>query len=159
MFNDLRLAIRTLRKGQAFAATAIVTLALGIGANTAIFSVLSATLLRPLPYRDPSRLVFLQESFNGRSVPVGAGTYHDWRAQTKSYESMAAAEAWGAVVAGTERSEQIPAVRATAGLFEVLGTKPMLGRTFAADEDLPGKDHVVVLSNRLWNTFFGADPG
>jgi putative ABC transport system permease protein len=158
MLNDVRLGLRTLRKSPAFAIAAITTLALGIGANTAIFSVLNATLLRPLPYRDPSRLVFLQESIKGRSIPVGPATYYDWRAQANSYESMAAAQAWVAVLAGTERSEQIPAIRATAGLFEVLGAKPMLGRTFARDEDLPGKDQVVVLSYRLWQISFGADP-
>jgi predicted permease len=159
MLYDVRLGLRTLRKSPAFAAAAIATLALGIGANTAIFSVLSSTLLRPLPYREPSRLVLVQESFQGRPVPVGPGTYFDWRAQTKSYESMAAAQAWSAVLAGTERSELIPAIRATAGLFEMLGAKPALGRTFAPDEDLPGKDQVVVLSHRLWQTSFGADPG
>src|SRR5262252_6064098 len=99
MLNDVRLGLRTLRKSPAFAIAAITTLALGIGANTAIFSVLNATLLRPLPYRDPSRLVLLQESFQGGSVPAGPGTYFDWRAQTKSYESMAAAQAWSAVLA------------------------------------------------------------
>ncbi len=158
MLNDVRLGLRTLRKSPGFAVAAIATLALGIGANTAIFSILSATLLHPLPYRDPARLVFLQESFRGRSIPVGPGTYCDWRAQTKSYESMAAAQAWTAVLTGTERSEQIPAIRATAGLFEVLGAKPVLGRTFAPDEDQPGKDHVIVLSHRLWQASFGADP-
>jgi len=158
MLNDVRLGLRTLRKSPVFAIAAITTLALGIGANTAIFSVLNATLLRPLPYRDPTRLVFLQESIKGRSIPVGPATYYDWRAQANSYESMAAAQAWVAVLAGTDRSEQVPAIRATAGLFEVLGAKPMLGRTFARDEDLPGKDHVIVLGYRLWQTSFGADP-
>jgi hypothetical protein len=121
MFNDIRLALRMLRKAPGFAAAAVATLALGIGANTAIFSVLNATLLRPLPYRDPSRLVFLQESFQSHPIPAGAATYFDWRAQTKSYESMVAAEAWSGILAGPEKSEQIPAIRATAGLFETIG--------------------------------------
>src|SRR5690242_1199392 len=123
MLNDIRVGLRTLRKSPGFAVAAITTLALGIGANTAIFSVLSATLLRPLPYRDPSRLVFLQESSHGFPIPVGGGTYWDWRAQTKSYESMFAAEAWSGILAGPEKSEQIPAIRATAGMFETIGAK------------------------------------
>src|SRR4051794_15608276 len=105
MFNDIRLGLRTLRRAPGFAATAIATLALGIGANTAIFSVLNATLLRPLPYRDPSRLVFLQEGFQGHPIPVAGATYFDWSAQAKSYESMFAAEAWSGILAGPERSE------------------------------------------------------
>ncbi len=159
MFNDIRLAFRTLRNALGFAAAAIATLALGIGANTAIISVLNATLLQPLPYAEPSRLVFLQESSQGYPIPVAGGTYFDWSAQTKSYQSMFAAEAWSGILAGPEKSEQIPAIRATAGLFETIGAKPALGRTFAQDEDQPGKDHVIVLSHRLWQTSFGADHG
>ena len=162
MLNDLRHGIRALRRTPGFAIAAILTLALGIGANTAIFSVVNAVLLKGLPYKDPGRLVMLHETMEhagDATIPTSPANYRDWRTMTKSFESMTAAEIWFAVVTGREGSEQVSALRATAGLFDMLGVRPALGRTVAADEDQPGKEHVIVLSHRMWLKMFGGDPG
>src|SRR5436190_8969123 len=161
MLNDLRLGMRGLARNKGFAAAAIVTLALGIGANTAIFSVVNAVLLRALPYHDPSRLVLVHETSpdDTNTSPTSAANFDDWKSQSKSFDGMAAAEMWVGILAGTDRPEQVPAIRASANLFDILGVQPALGRTFAAGEDEPGKNHVLVLSHKLWQNQFGGDPG
>jgi predicted permease len=150
--NDLKLAFRQLTKNPGFTAVAVITLALGIGANTAIFSVVNGVLFRPLAYKEPDRIVTILH--DGRN-PVAPADFLDWREQSLSFERMAAAEAWGGTLTGGERPEAIAGIRMGEGLMELLGVAPLLGRTFQADDYLPGNEHVLVLSHRLWQRRFG----
>ena len=152
--GDLRIAARSLRKTPAFTVAAIVALALGIGATTAILSVINAVLLRPLPYVNADRLVVLLH--DGQN-PVAPANFDDWRARTRSFSSMAAAEYWTPDATSGENPEQITGLRLTSGMFPLLGVQPLLGRIFAADEDQRGNEHVVVLSYGLWQRRFGGD--
>jgi predicted permease len=152
--QDLKYTFRMLWKEKAFAAIAIITLALGIGANTAIFSVINAVLFRPLPYREPARLVtVLHEGSN----PVAPANFLDWRAQNHVFESMAAAQIWEPTLTGKDQPEQLHALQMTADMFSVLGVNAIAGRTFNTGEDQPGNEHVVVLSHRFWQRRFNAD--
>ena len=151
--QDLRYGLRTMRRSPGFAAVAVLTLALGIGANTAIFSVVNAVLLRPLPYRDPARLVtVLHDGWK----PVAPANFLDWREQSSSFESIAAAQLWSLTMTGRDRPEQLELLQTSAEMFHVLGVEAALGRTFAAGEDRPGREHVVVLSHGFWQRRFGA---
>jgi predicted permease len=152
--QDVRYGIRMLAKNPGFTLAAIVALALGIGANTAIFSVVNAVLLRPLPYRDPDRLMVL---LHDGSSPVAPANYLDWRRQSRSFEEMGAAEFWTPNLTGGDRPEHTWALRLTTSMFLVLGVQPMLGRAFSADEEITGHDHVVVLSYRIWQRRFAGD--
>ena len=154
MYNDLRYAFRMLRKNPGFASVAILTLALGIGANSAIFSVVNGVLLKPLAYHEPERIVTLLH--DGRR-PVAPADFLDWRTQSQTVERMSAAEAWGGILAGQERPESIVGLRVGEGLFQLLGVAPALGRTFDAQDFRPGQDQVVVLSHSLWERRFGGD--
>jgi len=150
--QDLRYGLRTMRRGPGFAAVAIMTLALGIGANTAIFSVVNAVLLRPLPYREPAGLVtVLHDGWK----PVAPANFLDWREQSGAFESIAAAQLWGLTMTGRDRPEQLEVLQTSAEMFQVLGVDAALGRTFAAGEDQPGREHVVVLSHGFWQRRFG----
>ncbi|MFL6254126.1 MAG: ABC transporter permease [Pyrinomonadaceae bacterium] len=150
--QDLRYGLRMMRRGPGFAAVAVLTLALGIGANTAIFSVVNAVLLRPLPYRDPARLVtVLHDGWK----PVAPANFLDWREQSSSFESIAAAQLWSLTLTGRERPEQLEVLQTSAEMFRVLGVDAALGRTFVAGEDQPGREHVVVLSHGFWQRRFG----
>ena len=150
--QDLRYGLRTMRREPGFAAVAVLTLALGIGANTAIFSVVNAVLLRPLPYRDPARLVtVLHDGWK----PVAPANFLDWREQTGSFESIAAAQLWGLTLTGLDRPEQLEVLQTSPEMFHLLGVDAALGRTYGAGEDQPGRDHVVVLSHGFWQRRFG----
>jgi putative ABC transport system permease protein len=150
--QDFKYGLRMMRRGPGFAAVAVLTLALGIGANTAIFSVVNAVLLRPLPYRDPARLVtVLHDGWK----PVAPANFLDWREQSGSFESIAAAQLWSLTMTGRERPEQLEVLQTSAEMFQVLGVDAALGRTFAAGEDQPGREHVVVLSHGFWQRRFG----
>ena len=150
--QDLRYGLRMMRRGPGFAAVAVLTLALGIGANTAIFSVVNAVLLRPLPYRDPARLVtVLHDGWK----PVAPANFLDWREQSSSFESMAAAQLWSLTMTGRDRPEQLEVLQTSAEMFQVLGVDAALGRTFMAGEDQPGHEHVAVLSHGFWQRRFG----
>ena len=153
MLDDLRYALRILRKSPVFAVTAILTLALGIGANTAIFSVVNGVLLRPLPYREPDRIVTILHDGWG---PVSAPDFLDWQAQSHSFEQLSAAEAWGGTLTDGDHPESVPGLRLGTGMFELLGVPASLGRTFRPDDYEPGHEHVLVLSDRLWRRRFGA---
>jgi predicted permease len=152
----MRHALRRLWKTPGFTVPAALTVALGIGAATAIFSVVYGVLLRPLPYSDPARLVVVLERSlrHGGNVPVAPANFFDWRAGSRAFESMAAAELWGANLTGGDRTEQVVGLRVSPELFHVLGVLPALGRTLAA-----GDERCVVLSDGLWRRRFGADPG
>jgi hypothetical protein len=158
---DLRHALRTLRRSPGFGAAAVATLALGIGANTAIFSVVHAVLLKPLGFPHPERLVTLEErDQNGAADNTGFPTYLDWRARTKSFEEMAVTSYWSPTLAADSGSEaeKLEGMRVTAGFFRMLGVRPAVGRDFLTDEDRPGANRVVLLSHGLWTRRFGADP-
>jgi len=147
-------------KAPAFAAVAILTLALGIGANSAIFSFVNAALLKPLPYANPERIVQIWEKPpGGGNNVISALNFLDWQSQSKSFETMVASTGGSLTLTGQGEPVLLRAGRVSAGYFEVFAVKPFLGRTFAADEDQPGKEHVVVLSHRLWTSQFGGDPG
>ncbi|HTH47050.1 MAG TPA: ABC transporter permease [Candidatus Limnocylindria bacterium] len=153
--NDLRFAFRQLLKNPGFTAVAVLTLALGIGANSAIFSVVSGVLLRPLPYKEPDRIVTVLHEY---SAPVAPADFLDWREQNRSFEILAAAEAWGGTLTGKDRPENIRGIRMGTGLMELLGVAPQIGRGFQADDYLPGHENVVVLSHGLWQRRFGGSP-
>jgi putative ABC transport system permease protein len=157
--RDLRHAARMLRRTPGFAAAAIVTLALGIGANTAIFSVLNAVLLRPLPYADPDRLVMLGDRGpDGSPGNTGYTTFLDWRERTHTFEEMAMIRSWIPTLIANGEPERISGLRVTANFLHMLGVKPALGRDFAAAEDTPAGWRLVILSDSLWRRRFGADP-
>ena len=159
--QDLRYGARMLVKNAGFTVVAVVVLALGIGANAAIFSVVNAVLLRSLPYEDPDRLMVLRETKLPQfpEFSVSPGNFFDWRNQTTTFESLVAYNntAYNFVAPNAE-PERLRAARATAGLFQLLGAKPAHGRLFFDEEEKPGKENVVILSNRLWARLFGSDP-
>ncbi|MFY9556064.1 MAG: ABC transporter permease [Blastocatellia bacterium] len=157
LLQDLRYGIRLLLKRPGFSAVAILALALGIGANTSIFSVVNAVLLRPLPFKDPDQLMILSEKPPRRfSNPVSAGNFVDWRDHSQTFERMTAVTGESVNLSDVSEPEQIIVVKASATLFDLLGTKPMLGRAFVVEEDQPGSDRVVVLTHNLWRRRFGA---
>ena len=161
LLQDLRYGIRMLLKNPGFAIVAVIALALGIGANAAIFSVVNAVLLRSLPYNDPDRLIVLRENKPPQfpEFSVSPGNFLDWEKQNTVFEKLAAIRgfSYNLIDSGSE-PERLRGARVSAGLFEMLGVKPATGRTFVAEEDQPGHDAVVILSNKLWQRRFGADP-
>jgi putative ABC transport system permease protein len=164
LVSDLRLGFRILLRNPGFAATAVLLLALGIGANTAIFSVVNAVLLRPLPFQDSSRIMQIwhvppAKSFPGMTLfSVSPANYLDWQSQNRSFEEMAAYGGASFNVGGKERPESIQAAPVAPGFFSILRVRPLLGRTFTPEDDRPGQGHVVVLGNTLWRNHFGGDP-
>jgi predicted permease len=159
VFRDLRHAIRRLRNSPAFSAVAIATIALAIGANTATFSFVNALLLRPLPYPDPHRIVRLAERPPGGGLNgISTENYLDWSRQNSVFEYVAAEASWRATLTGGDEPTLIRGVRVSAHYFDIFRVKPPLGRTFREGEDAPGNDRVVMLSHRLWERRFGADP-
>ncbi len=156
MKEDLRYALRSLRKSPRFALAAIAVLALGIGANTAMFSVVYHVLLSPLPFPDSGRLVFIEESSlrNGSTSPTARATFQDWRAQSRSFESIAAAEVWGASLTGGEKPEEVDGLHVSTSLLKVLRAQPLIGRGFDAGDE---GERVVLLSYTLWQRRFAGD--
>ena len=147
-----------MRRNPRFAGVAILALALGIGANTAIFSVVYGVLLKALPYKDPGRLVvILRQNLRGGGPggPVAPANFYDWREQSRSFEAMTATEVWGATLTGQDVPEKLIGLRASANLFELLGVEPVLGRGFVPEDERPDSQHVVVLSHALWQRRFG----
>jgi predicted permease len=163
LVQDARYALHMMRKNPGFAATAILTLAIGIGANTAIFSVVDRIFFRPFPYEQPEQLVAVHETLrftrSTRAVPVNLAHFEEWRHGWQSVEALAVIAGSTMSLTGAGEPERLPTLRVSANLFSLLGVQPRLGRTFAADEDQLGRDHVVLLSNDLWLRRFGADPG
>ncbi len=162
LLYDLQYAARSLRKSPGFTATAILTLALGVGANSAVFSLINAVLLRPLPYAQPERLVLVWESapfFGLRDSPVAPANYADWRARSKSFEEMGALETNRFRLAGEGSPELVEGSLVSASLFRALRTEPRLGRVFRDEEDRPGAPKVAVLSEMFWRRRFNSDTG
>jgi len=154
--QDLRYALRTLRSSPGFTAVAILTLALGIGANTAIFSFVDGVLLRPLPYPDADRIVrVLEKPPQGERNGISTLNYLDWHNDNTVFDFMAAQSGGGATLGGVSEPVQLRMGRVSARYFEIYGIKAALGRTFLPDEDQPGKDKIVIISNALWVSQFG----
>jgi putative ABC transport system permease protein len=150
-----------LLKRPGFTAVAVLALALGIGANSAIFSVVHKVLLSPLPYRNPGQLVWLWETHPSSGIKAEAASlpnYIDWRTQSQSFEGVAAFAQASLALTGEGEPERLPAAIVSANFFSVLGVEPALGRSFVAEENEPGKQYVVILGNRLWQRRFGANP-
>lgn len=157
VLQDLRYALRMLRKNPGFTAVAIITLALGIGANTAIFTLVNTVLLRPLPYPEPDRIVrFIFSSppgNNNASVPE----FMMWREQTQAFQDVAAYgfQGPGVNLTGGDRPEQLKGIHVSADYFRLLGAPLEVGRTFSEDEDALGSPRLVVISNGLWQRRLG----
>ena len=162
LFQDLRFALRTLRKNMMLTVVMVASLAIGIGANSAIFSVVDALLLRPLPYPQPDRLaaVWLHSPAIGilRDWP-SPGEYVDVQNENHSFEEMALAQSRTFILTGREQPERVFGLRTQSSLLEMLGAKPLLGRLLLPEEDKPGKPDVAILSERVWKRLFNADPG
>ena len=159
--NDIRYAIRNLLKRPAFTLVAALTLALGIGANSAIFSAVYALLLNPLPFHDLNRVVAVWDSYPSRGVvrnEVAMANYLDWRSQNQSFEQLALYRWWSANLTGLDHPEKIQGFLVTANFFDTLGVNPIMGRNFTPEENQKGKDDVVILTYQLWQRRFGADP-
>jgi len=158
--QDLHYGVRMLVKNPSFTIVAVLALALGIGANSAIFSVVNTVLLRPLPYKNPGRLVMLWEEATHLGFPKNTpspANFIDWRAQNTVFEAMAAMVERSFNLTGVGEPERFDGRRVSANLFDLLGVQPQLGRAFRAEEDKPGS-RVVILSNGLWQHRFGGDP-
>jgi len=156
LMQDVRYGIRMLRKNPGFAAVAVLTLALGIGASTAIFTVINAVMLRPLPYAHPERLAMLWPQ--QPMVSVSKAEFAEFRKQSRSFETVAVFTGWSFTITGKGEPEELPGARATTSLFATLGVRPLLGRTFLPEEDQAGHSRVAVLSYGLWQRRFGSDP-
>ncbi len=157
--RDVRYAARVLRRTPGFTAVALVTLALGIGANTAIFTVINAVLLRPLPYADASRLVFVGElDPDGSANNVGFTTFDDWRQQAHAFDGMALIRSWGGTITSGGQPDVIRGMRVTSNFFGLLGVRPALGRDMRTDDDRPDTWHELIISDALWRRRFDADP-
>jgi len=161
LWQDLRYASRVLLKTPGFTAVAVIALALGIGANSAIFSVINSVLLRPLPYKDPDRLTMIWEEASKNGYPQDtptAANFADWRDQNQSFEGMAAIADQSFNLTGAGDPEKLEGRRVSYNLFALLGVDPQLGRTFTAEEDQAGANRVVLLSHMLWQRRFASNP-
>jgi len=163
LLQDIRYGLRLLLKNPGFTAVAVLTLALGIGANTAIFSMVNSVLLRPLAYREPQQLFLIREIIPQASkfypsVPANAANFLIWQRDCKSFDQIAIVEARSMAFTGSGDPKEVSGARGSANLFSVLGIQPILGRQFLPEEDQPGRDHVVILTNSFWRAEFHGDP-
>jgi putative ABC transport system permease protein len=159
LLQDLRFGARMLRKNPGFASVAVLTMALGIGANTTIFSVVNAVLLKPLAMQQPSRVVYLQEEWQNLASSVSVGNFADVRRQSASLGALNASAVASFNLSAQQLPERVQGELVTADYFITFGVPPLLGRVFTADEDKPGHAHVTVISERLWRTRLHADAG
>ena len=156
--QDIRFGLRMLARNPGFTAVAVITLALGIGANTAIFSVVNAVLLKPLPYADPDRLAVIwvtEPSAPGGLFPDTGPDFRDWQVMNRSFEGMSAVTIAGATLTGSGEPLQLRGLSVSPNTFQLLGAQPQLGRSFSPDEGPTGHNHVVILSYGLWQSAFG----
>ncbi|HET9795934.1 MAG TPA: ABC transporter permease [Thermoanaerobaculia bacterium] len=159
LLQDVRFALRGFRKSPGFTAVAIATLAIGIGANTAIFSVVDGVLLRPLRFPHSEAIASLAElDPAGNRDNVGWATYADWRRQTKSFEDIAVASYWSPTLLGGASAVPLEGLRVSQGFFRMIGVRPALGRDFLPEEDRPGRNHVAIIGHGLFVRGFGGDP-
>ena len=154
--QNLSYSIRTLLKNSGFTVTAVLTIALGIGATTAIFSVVYA-VFEPMPYPKPDQLVMVWTTVRGNRNSVSAGDYLDWAQRSSSFQGMGAWSGASFNVGSSDRPEQVAGSQRTPGFFTMEGLPMMLGRDFLPEEGQPGRDHVVILSHRLWSRHFAED--
>src|SRR6185369_1545064 len=160
VWQDVRYGGRVIRKNPALSLTIVITVALGIGANATIFGVINAVLLEPLPYKDPDRLVRLWETNlkqNQPESPVSVPNFQDWQRHQSTFEELAALEMATFNLTGSGEPQRVSAARITANLVPMLGVAPALGRSFLPDEEQPGHNRVVLLSDALWQRQFGGD--
>jgi putative ABC transport system permease protein len=161
LIRDLRYCARTLARSPGFCAVAALTLAVGIGANTAMFSVVNAMLLRPLPFPNRDRIVQIWATNPGKGwtrVPVSPLDFLDWRAQNQSFVRLTSARFWFYSIAGDGNPEQLHGMRVSPGFFETLGVQPQLGRLFLPEEEQPGRDRAVIITDGLWQRRYAGDP-
>lgn len=161
LIRDIRYAARSLARSPGFTLAALMALELGIGANTAVFSVVNSVLLRPLPYADPDRLVMVFDSFQQQGMergPASIADFLDWKSQARSFHTIDAIANRSYTLTGDGEAEQIPGRSVTASFFETLGVRPLLGHTFAPGDDQPGRAQTVLISERLWQRRYGASP-
>src|SRR2546423_1640033 len=162
LIRDIRYGIRSLIKRPSFTSIAVITLALGIGANTAIFSVVNATLLRPLPFKDPDRIVMVwgyipKLAHTADKFPSSAGNYLGLIKQAQTFQELAAFRQWSWQLTHAGEPEQLQGVRVSANFFEALGAGPALGQTFTPEQDQEGAAPVAIISHRFWQREFAAD--
>lgn len=162
LIRDIGYALRALRRNPGFFCVALVTIGLGIGINTAIFSVVHAVLLNPLPYPEPQQLFTVWENLERRGGPstewTGQSNFLDWRERNRSFVEMSAVSEWAPHLTGIDRPEVLSGAVVTPGYFTVLSVEPAVGRAFAPDEETPGNSNVAVLSHALWQSRFGGAP-
>ena len=158
LIRNLGYGLRVLRKNPGLTAAVIVTLMLGIGATTAIYTVVYAVLLAPLPYPQPDQLVMVWSKVGGGRNPMSAGDFLDWKEQSKSFQQLAAFTGGSLNLATQDQPEQIDSMRATPGWFSMQGIPFLMGRDFLPEEGIPGRDHGVILTYKLWNRL-GANRG
>ena len=162
LFRDIRYGVRMLYKNRGFTFVALLALALGIGANTAIFSVVNSVLLRPLPFRDPQRLIMIWQNYQQRGGAerewASPADFRDLRDQAQSFEHVAAMVGWGPTLTGQGEPVDLQGAGVSHDMFAALGVDPAMGRGFKPDEDQAGAERVVVLSHQLWQRRFGSDP-
>src|SRR6516225_3045663 len=160
LMQDLRYGVRMLMKSPGFTAVAIVALALGIGANTAMYSIINAMLLRPFPFRDLDRAVSVWETVpkqNQHHMPVAPANFRDFQEQAKGFEVLSADRAWSVNLTGKDLAERVEGYQVTANFFSLLGIPAELGRSIADDNFGTGRNNVVVLSHGFWLRHMGAD--
>jgi len=158
LLQDLRYSARQLRKSVGFSVVAVITLALAIGANTAVFSVVDQVLLHPLPYPDSGRIVKLSQTFQGLpTYDASPANYLDWVSQSQVFAEMAASRGWQGSLSAGDRPDRVKGTMATPSFFHLFGIEPILGRGLEASDAQPGNDHVVVLGYGLWQRYFAAD--
>src|SRR5579863_8230405 len=155
--RNLQYAVRQLIKSPVFALTAVLTLALGIGANTAIFTVVYATILAPMPYPEPDQLVMVWSKIQGDRNGIAAGDFEDWRRLSKSFQSLNAFTGGSFNLATKEQPEYVEGQFTTPGMYHMMGVQFQYGRDFLPEEGVAGRDHVVVLINKMWKRL-GSDP-
>lgn len=160
LLADIRFALRSLRKSPGFTLVAVLTIALGLGANAAIFSFLDGVLLKPLAYPEPDQLVQLWEKPpGGMRNSISALNFLDWQKQATSFTAMAASTGKTVTLTGKGEPRQLRVSQVSPPYFEILGVRPALGRTFATGEDQRGNDRVIVLTQRIWRSAFAGDAG
>ena len=161
ILRDLKFSIRSLLQRPTLTIIAILTLAVGIGANTAIFSCINALLLKPLPFPDPERIVAVWEKLPSRGVErneVAVANYLDWRAQSKTFEHLGIYRWWSTNLTGVDVPERLQGFQVTPNFLDIVGVRPIMGRGFSPEEDQLGKEAVALLTYSLWQRRFGSDP-
>src|ERR1044071_2962952 len=158
-YQDVKYSVRMLRKNPGFAAVVVITLALGIGANTAIFSFVNAVILNPLPFPDSDRLVVIsQTNPEGTEISVSLLNFQDWQARSRSFDEFGGVQWTTFNLTGVDTPQHLSGQAVTLNYFSILGVQPQLGRIFSPEEDKFGAPRTALISDSLWRTAFGADP-